>query len=113
MTDCLFCRIVAGEIPATVVRESEHTFAFRDVSPQAPTHVLVVPRDHLANLGEFASFDPVVIVELLREVHQVAIDEGIAASGYRVVFNTGNDAGQTVDHLHAHVMGGEPLGRLG
>jgi histidine triad (HIT) family protein len=113
MTDCLFCRIVAGEIPATIVRESDHTVAFRDVAPQAPTHVLVVPREHVANLGEFATLEPAVVAELIREAHQVAVDEDIATSGYRVLFNTGPDAGQTVAHVHAHVMGGAPLGRLG
>jgi histidine triad (HIT) family protein len=111
--NCLFCRIVAGEIPATVVRESEHTLAFRDVAPQAPVHVLVVPRDHVANLGQFADVEPAVVAELLREAHQVALAEGIAESGYRLLFNTGPDAGQTVDHVHAHVMGGGRLSTLG
>jgi histidine triad (HIT) family protein len=111
--NCLFCRIVAGEIPAAVVRESEHTLAFRDVAPQAPVHVLVVPRDHVANLGEFAGVEPAVVAELLKEVHQVALAEGIAESGYRVLFNTGTDAGQTVEHVHAHVMGGSRLSALG
>jgi histidine triad (HIT) family protein len=113
MTDCLFCRIVAGEIPATIVRESEHTIAFRDVAPQARVHVLVVPREHAVDLGEFAQVEPAVVAELLREAHQVAVDEGIDASGYRLVFNTGPDAGQTVAHVHAHVMGGAPMTHLG
>jgi histidine triad (HIT) family protein len=113
MSDCLFCRIVTGEIPATIVRQSEHTIAFRDVAPQAPTHVLVIPREHVANLGLFAAVEPAVVAELLREAHQVAVDEGIDASGYRVLFNTGPDSGQTVGHVHAHVMGGARLGHLG
>jgi histidine triad (HIT) family protein len=111
--NCLFCRIVAGQIPADVVRESEHTVAFRDVAPQAPVHVLVVPRDHVANIGAFAAGEPAVVAELLREAHQVAVGEGIAESGYRLLFNTGPDAGQTVDHVHAHVMGGGRLHHLG
>jgi histidine triad (HIT) family protein len=110
---CLFCRIVAGEISAAIVRESEHTLAFRDVAPQAPVHVLVVPRDHVANLGQFADVEPAVVAELLREAHQVALAEGIAGSGYRLLFNTGPDAGQTVEHVHAHVMGGASLATLG
>ncbi len=113
MSDCLFCRIVSGEIPADIVRQSEHTIAFRDLAPQAPSHVLVVPREHYANLGEFASAEPGVVAALLRETHQVAVNEGIAESGYRVLFNTGPDAGQTVGHVHAHVMGGARLHTLG
>ena len=113
MTDCLFCRIVAGEIPATVVRESEHTIAFRDVAPQAPVHVLVVSREHVADLAELATREPDLVAELIRETHRVAVADGIAQSGYRVIFNTGADAGQTVHHVHAHVMGGGPLPALG
>jgi histidine triad (HIT) family protein len=107
MEDCLFCKIVAGAIPASVVRESPRTIAFRDINPQAPTHVLVIPREHYANVGELATA-PEVLAELLREADAVAVEDGVD-SGYRVVFNTGEQAGQTVFHVHAHVLGGRPM----
>lgn len=113
MSDCLFCRIATGEIPATVVRESPRTIAFRDIAPQAPTHVLVISKDHHANLASLLAADPSLAVDLLREAHAVAVDEGVAEPGYRVLFNTGPDAGQTVHHVHAHVLGGRELGHLG
>ncbi|MBX6768860.1 MAG: histidine triad nucleotide-binding protein [Actinomadura rubrobrunea] len=109
MTDCLFCKIVSGEVPAKVVRESARTLAFRDINPQAPTHVLVIPREHHATVAELAAADADLLAEVLREAHQVAVDEGIAESGYRLVFNTGPQAGQTVFHVHAHVLGGRGL----
>ncbi|HEY7488597.1 MAG TPA: histidine triad nucleotide-binding protein [Streptosporangiaceae bacterium] len=108
-TDCLFCKIVSGEVPAKIVRETDRTLAFRDINPQAPTHVLVVTKDHHENVGALAAADEGVLAELLREAHQVAAGEGIADSGYRVVFNTGAQAGQTVFHVHAHVLGGRGL----
>jgi histidine triad (HIT) family protein len=111
MSDCLFCRIVAGEIPATVVRESEHTLAFRDIAPQAPTHVLVVPKDHYPDVAALAE-QPALLAELAREAHAVAVAEGLDERGYRLVFNTGAEAGQTVFHAHAHVLGGRALGHL-
>jgi histidine triad (HIT) family protein len=111
MSDCLFCRIVAGEIPATVVRESEHTLAFRDIAPQAPTHVLVVPKDHYPDVAALAE-QPALLAELVREAHAVAVEEGLDERGYRLVFNTGAEAGQTVFHAHAHVLGGRALGHL-
>ncbi|NYI06674.1 histidine triad nucleotide-binding protein [Allostreptomyces psammosilenae] len=107
--DCLFCKIVDGEVPATVVRETDHTVAFRDINPQAPTHVLVVPRAHWRNAGELAAGDPVVAAALLADVAAVAEAEGLVDSGYRTVFNTGSGAGQTVFHVHAHVLGGRGL----
>jgi len=110
--DCLFCKIVAGEIPATVVRETETTVAFRDIDPKAPTHVLVIPRVHYANVAELAAGDPAAAVDVLREAGEVAAREKVADSGYRVVFNTGSGAGQTVFHAHAHVLGGRDLQRL-
>ena len=112
MSDCLFCRIVAGEVPATVVAETERTLAFRDISPQAPTHVLVVPRDHHADLAACAHADPALLADLLGAAADVARQEGLDG-GYRVLTNTGADAGQTVHHLHLHVLGGRPLGALG
>ena len=113
MSDCLFCRIVAGDIPADVVRESSRTLAFRDIAPQAPTHVLVIPKEHHADVASLLAADPALAVDLLREAHAVAVDEGVAERGYRVLFNTGPDAGQTVHHAHAHVLGGRELGHLG
>ena len=110
--DCLFCRIVAGEIPADVVAETERTLAFRDISPQAPTHVLVVPRDHHADLAACSAADPSLAVDVFAAAVEVARAEGLDG-GYRLLTNTGNDAGQTVHHLHVHVLGGRPLGALG
>jgi len=110
--ECLFCRIVAGEVPATVVAETERTVAFRDVAPQAPTHVLVVPRDHHADVAACADADPGLLADVLAAAVEVARAEGLDG-GYRVLTNTGPDAGQTVHHLHVHVLGGRALGALG
>jgi histidine triad (HIT) family protein len=107
--DCLFCGIAAGEIPATVVLEGKRTIAFRDISPQAPTHVLVVPRDHFADVAALAAEGGGLLDELVGTAHEIAAAEGIEASGYRIVFNTGQDGGQTVGHVHAHVLGGRPM----
>lgn len=107
--ECLFCKIVSGSVPSKVVRDSARTLAFRDVNPQAPTHVLVVPKDHHATAGDLAAADGDLLAEVVREAHQVAVDEGIDESGYRIVFNTGSGAGQTVFHVHAHVLGGRGL----
>jgi histidine triad (HIT) family protein len=103
---CLFCRIVRGEIPARIVREDEHTVAFRDIDPKAPTHVLVIPRVHVASLDE--ARDPALVGQVMLAAAEVAASEGIAG-GYRTVINTGADAGQTVHHLHVHVLGGRKL----
>jgi histidine triad (HIT) family protein len=110
--DCLFCRIVAGEIPATVVYENEDVLAFRDMGPQAPTHVLVIPRAHHPNAAALAEADPVLAGAVLAAAGVVAKAEGLAEDGYRVIFNTGPHALQTVFHVHAHVLGGEPLGPM-
>ena len=107
---CLFCRLVAGEIPATVVREDELTVAFRDVNPQGPTHVLVIPRSHCADVGTLAAEDPEALVALHRAAAAVATAEGVAGPGWRLVFNTGADAGQSVPHVHGHVLGGRHFG---
>jgi histidine triad (HIT) family protein len=104
MADCVFCRIVAGEIPADVVAETEGAFAFRDTNPQAPLHVLVVPRTHVANAAELADADPPSVAELVRVARQVAADAG--HESYRMVFNTGEEAGQSVFHAHLHVLAG-------
>lgn len=103
--DCLFCRIVAGEIPATVVRDSDEFLAFRDIAPKAPVHALVVPKAHHADIGALANADPGLAQRLLAEAAEVARGEGIG-EGWRLVFNTGAPVGQTVFHVHAHVLGG-------
>ena len=107
--DCLFCKIVAGELPADVVHETETTLAFRDIQPQAPTHVLVVPRVHQPDVAALVATEPQVAADLLDAVAAVAEKEGLE-DGYRLVFNTGRQAHQTVFHVHAHVIGGRPMG---
>jgi histidine triad (HIT) family protein len=109
VADCLFCKIVSGDIPADVVHTTERTLAFRDLNPQAPVHVLVVPRDHYANAAELAAGDPEASAELVRTAAAVAVAEGYA-DDYRLVFNTGAGAGQTVFHTHLHVLAGRDLG---
>ena len=105
--DCLFCRIVKKEIPATIVAENGHCIAFRDINPQAPTHVLVIPRQHVASLNE--AKDPVVIGQMHQMAAQVAKVEGLSERGYRTVINTNADAGQTVFHIHLHLLGGRRM----
>jgi histidine triad (HIT) family protein len=111
-SDCLFCRIVAREVPADVVAETPRTLAFRDINPQAPTHVLVVPREHHADVAALHAADPVLLADTIAAGVKIAEDEGVAGTGYRLLFNTGVHAGQTVFHAHLHVLGGEPLGAL-
>jgi histidine triad (HIT) family protein len=106
---CLFCQIASGAIPAQIVYSSPDVTAFRDVNPQAPTHVLVIPNQHVESMAEVGSANSHLLARLFDVVNEVARDEGIAESGYRVVANSGPDAGQTVDHLHFHVLGGRPL----
>ncbi|HEY0952341.1 HIT domain-containing protein [Nocardioides sp.] len=107
MEDCLFCKIVAGEIPGEIVHVTERTVAFRDVNPQAPTHVLVVPKAHHANAADLAAADPQTSAELLTTAAAVAAAEG--HSDYRLVFNTGPGVGQTVFHTHLHLLAGRPM----
>ena len=114
MTDCLFCRMVTGEIPADVVHETDRTLAFRDINPQAPTHVLVVPKDHHPTVAALAQSDPDLLGAVVRAASAVAVQEGLVTEdgvepGYRVVTNTGPAAGQTVHHVHLHVLGGRDL----
>ncbi|HSK18439.1 MAG TPA: histidine triad nucleotide-binding protein [Longimicrobiales bacterium] len=106
---CIFCRIADGEIPATVVRQDEHTVAFRDLDPKAPMHVLVIPRKHIASINDIGDDDAAVMGALLIAARDVAASEGIAESGYRLVVNTGAAANQTVHHVHLHVMGGRDM----
>jgi histidine triad (HIT) family protein len=108
--DCLFCRIVAGEVPADVVREGERTLAFRDIAPQAPVHVLVVTREHYRDGAELAAADAALAGALLADATAVAVAQGLGDAGYRIVLNTGAKAGQTVFHVHAHVLGGRGFG---
>jgi histidine triad (HIT) family protein len=106
--DCLFCKIVAGQIPATVVHETPPTVAFRDVDPQAPTHVLIVPRRHVPTVVDLVDASPDELAELVRAVGDVARMEGLDR-GYRTVFNTGREAHQSVFHAHVHVLGGRSM----
>jgi histidine triad (HIT) family protein len=108
--DCIFCRIVAGGIPADVVYRDDDVTAFRDIQPQAPVHVLVIPNRHVASTNELADADAALAGKLLLAAGAVARREGIADSGYRVAINTGRDGNQTVPHLHLHVLGGRALG---
>jgi histidine triad (HIT) family protein len=110
-TGCLFCRIAAGEIPATVVYSTERIIAFRDIHPKAPVHVLVIPRDHHVDLAALADADSALAGELLAAVGTVARAEGLTG-GYRTSFNSGADSGQEVPHVHAHVLGGGQLGPM-
>ena len=109
MSDCLFCKIITGAIPATKVYEDEHAFAFRDIHPQAPTHVLVVPKRHVSGWAALGAADGELLGHLAAAVNQVAAQEGRMEGGFRVVCNNGPDAGQTVDHMHWHVLGGRSL----
>ena len=108
--DCLFCKIIAGEIPADIVYESDAAIAFRDINPQAPTHVLVIPRKHIATINDLQPGDEAVVGNLFLAAKKIAVDEGIAEPGYRVAMNCNEAAGQTVFHLHLHLLGGRQLG---
>lgn len=107
---CLFCKIVAGEIPADVVYRDEDVLAFRDISPQAPKHLLIIPTEHVSTLNEFDQAHQMVLGKMLLTAQKLARDEGFAESGYRTVVNCNKDGGQTVYHTHMHVLGGRPLG---
>lgn len=108
MTDCLFCRIVAGEIPADIVLRTDDVVAFRDISPQAPVHVLVIPTAHHANVAELSAANPLLAATMLDTAAQIAEAEGLDGH-YRLVFNTGERSGQSVFHVHAHVLGGRDM----
>ncbi len=105
--DCLFCRIVRKEIPATIVAEDDHCLAFNDIGPKAPTHILVIPKAHVANLNEVK--DPAMVGRLFSMVSDIARDKGFDAKGYRTVVNTNDDGGQTVHHLHVHILAGRRM----
>ena len=106
--DCLFCKIIAGDIPSTKVYEDELVYAFRDINPQAPAHILVVPKTHIADCNGVTAENSVVVAHIFEVIPQIAKAEGLTG-GYRVVSNCGEDAGQTVQHLHFHILGGKPL----
>ncbi len=105
---CLFCRIVEGSIPSAAVYQDEQCYAFADITPQAPTHLLIVPREHIASLADAGAHHPALLGHLLWVASEIARSKGLG-KGYRVVINTGPDGGQTVDHLHVHVLGGRPM----
>jgi histidine triad (HIT) family protein len=108
--DCLFCKIAAGDVPADVVHDGERLFAFRDIAPQAPVHVLVIPKEHVESLGETDEGHGTLLGEMLLLAREIAVAEGVAEAGFRTVINTGRDGGQTVEHLHVHLLGGRSLG---
>lgn len=108
--ECLFCRIVSGEVPSEKVLENDSVLAFRDINPQAPTHVLLIPKDHVISAAELEDQHAGVLMEIFKAASEVAISEGISESGYRIVTNIGREAGQTVFHLHFHLIGGRPMG---
>ena len=109
MSECLFCRIVAGDLPASIVFQDERLIAFEDINPQAPTHLLIVPRRHVATLNELTAEDDGLVGEIIRRAAAIAKDRGIAEGGFRTVFNCNAGAGQTVFHIHLHLLGGRPL----
>ncbi|MBI3491735.1 MAG: histidine triad nucleotide-binding protein [Acidobacteria bacterium] len=109
MADCLFCKIIARQIPASIVYEDDRLLAFNDINPQGPTHVLIVPKRHIASLNDVAAGDDHIVGEMVRRAAAIAKERGISASGFRVVFNTNRDGGQTVFHIHLHLIGGRSL----
>jgi histidine triad (HIT) family protein len=109
MSDCLFCRIVRKEIPASVIYEDDDVLVFNDINPQAPLHALVVPKRHIATLNDLSSGDDAIVGLMVRRAAAIAREKGYADRGFRTVFNTNADAGQTVFHIHLHVLGGRGL----
>ena len=109
MSDCLFCQIISRDIQASIVYEDERILAFNDINPQAPTHVLVVPKRHIATLNDLSAGDDQIIGELVRRAAAIAKAKGISAGGFRTVFNTNREAGQTVFHIHLHLLGGRSM----
>jgi len=109
MNDCLFCKIVKREVPASIVYEDDGVLAFNDINPQAPTHILVIPKQHVATLNDLSPDHDAMIGELVRRAAAIAKDRGLSAGGFRTVFNTNREAGQTVFHVHLHLIGGRRL----
>ena len=112
MADCLFCKIAAGEIPCNKVYEDDDVLAFRDIAPKAPTHILIIPKKHIAHLADCTEEDAVLLAKIQLLAKLLADEEGIARSGFRVVSNSGEDSGQDVAHLHYHLLGGKKLGDI-
>ncbi len=110
MTDCIFCKIVSGDIPGDIIYQDDDVLAFRDLNPQAPTHILVIPKKHIATTNEIEPEDAELVGKMYLAAKQIAKDEGIAESGYRCVLNCNAEAGQTVFHIHLHILGGRPMG---
>jgi len=113
LSDCIFCKIVTGQIPSTKVYEDDHVLAFKDIAPVAPVHILVIPKCHLASVNDLGPADGALLGHLFTAVQKVAADQGLVNSGYRVVTNSGKDSGQVVFHLHFHVIGGKALNQIG
>jgi len=109
MSSCLFCKIITRDIPGAIVYEDDRILAFNDINPQAPTHVLLVPKRHIASLNDLQPGDDQVLGELVRRAAAIAKERGISAAGFRAVFNTNSDAGQTVFHVHLHLLGGRGM----
>ncbi len=109
MSDCLFCKLVAGQLPARLVHQDDDTVAFEDINPQAPTHLLVIPKKHIASLNDLSPADDALAGKLLRVAAKLAAERGIAVEGWRAVANTNRGAGQTVFHIHVHVLGGRAM----
>lgn len=110
MEDCLFCKIIKGDIPSTKVYEDEFVYAFKDINPEAPVHILVVPKKHIKSINEIEEIDENLIGKIFLAIKKIAKEQGVAEQGYRVISNCGKDAGQTVMHLHFHILGGRKLG---
>jgi histidine triad (HIT) family protein len=110
MADCIFCRIASGEVASKTVYQDDDVVAFRDINPQAPTHVVVIPRKHIASVGMLGPDDDALMGQILRVCAKIAQEEALSGRGFRLVANSGREAGQSVDHLHFHLLGGRPMG---
>ena len=111
--DCIFCRIISGEIQSDILYQDEEVIAIRDINPQAPSHLLVLPKSHIASLAQLGADQKPLLVHLVHVANELAKKEGISDKGYRLVINSGAEAGQEVPHLHLHLLGGRPLGKMG
>ena len=111
--DCIFCRIVAGEVPGDILYQDDHLVAIRDINPQAPTHILILPKTHIPSLADLTTEHMPLMGSMIRVANELAKAEGVADRGYRLIINSGLEAGQEVPHLHMHLLGGRPMGGLG
>ena len=109
MSDCIICRVIAGKLPGTIVFEDDRVVAFKDINPQAPTHILVAPRRHIESLNDLSAGDDEIVGGMIRRAAALAKEQGFAERGYRTVFNTNRDGGQTISHIHLHLLGGRRL----